>query len=175
MCDTTFLTPARLPKGRRNAFADGEAMDTSEMLKLRESGFCRGIALPHDMDENRNVKRLPYYPYNRLHAPSSTLTSTVDDLKLFGSAATNALELLHFERATQKESEVPNNGESMGLGWFIRKQAGYDLYGHEGSDDGFRTSFWVCPELKITIAVTANKTNASVKRVNKQLFEFLCQ
>jgi CubicO group peptidase (beta-lactamase class C family) len=94
-------------------------------------------------------------------------------LKIFGSSAVNTLKLLHFERATRRESEVPNNGEGMGLGWFMRNQEGYNLFGHEGSDDGFRASFWICPELKTTIVVVANRTNASTKKVNKKIFGFI--
>ena len=47
----------------------------------------------------------------------------------------------------------------------------YTLYGHEGTDDGFRASFWICPELDMVTVVLANLSGAPVKRINKRLFE----
>ena len=75
---------------------------------------------------------------------------------------------IHYEYAT-----VPNNGEKMGLGWFMRRQKGYQLYGHEGTDDGFRASFWICPELDLGIVVLSNLSGAPVKKLNKKLFDRL--
>lgn len=80
----------------------------------------------------------------------------------------------------QPRVEVPDTGECMGLGWFIREQKvemadgkihEYELVGHEGSDDGFRTSFWMCPELKIASVLLCNLTDAPLKKLNKKLFE----
>ena len=68
---------------------------------------------------------------------------------------------------------VPNNGEYIGLGWFIREQCGYRLYGHEGTDDGFRASFWICPDLDAQICVMSNLSEAPVKRINRQIFDML--
>lgn len=75
---------------------------------------------------------------------------------------------------------VPNNGEQMGLGWFMRQQTvtsddgtarTYQLCGHEGTDDGFRASFWICPELDMVTVVLSNLSGAPVKRINKKLFD----
>ena len=75
---------------------------------------------------------------------------------------------------------VPNNGEQMGLGWFMREQTvasddgtsrTYQLCGHEGTDDGFRASFWICPKLDMVTVVLSNLSGAPVKRINKKLFD----
>ena len=76
-----------------------------------------------------------------------------------------------YEPVWKPQAEVPNNGEKMGIGWFIRKQLGHTLYGHEGSDDGFRASFWICPELDTVTVVLSNLSDAPVKKINKKLFE----
>ncbi|MBK5246686.1 MAG: hypothetical protein JJE49_05365, partial [Peptostreptococcaceae bacterium] len=47
------------------------------------------------------------------------------------------------------------------------------LYGHEGNDDGFRASFWICPALDMHIVVAANITKAPVKKINKSIFDIL--
>ena len=73
----------------------------------------------------------------------------------------------------QEYATVPNNGEKMGLGWFMRRQRGYQLYGHEGTDDGFRASLWMCPEKETAICVLSNLSGAPVKKLNKKLFDRL--
>lgn len=45
--------------------------------------------------------------------------------------------------------------------------------GHEGNDDGFRSSFWICPELDCSITVMSNITRSPVKRINKGVFDIL--
>jgi CubicO group peptidase (beta-lactamase class C family) len=80
-----------------------------------------------------------------------------------------------YERALAPYALVPNNGEHIGLAWFIREQEGYRLYGHEGTDDGFRASFWICPQLDVQITVMSNLSGAPVKKINKQLFELLTE
>lgn len=84
-----------------------------------------------------------------------------------------ALSPWSYQHIRYEYAEVPNNREKMGLGWFMRRQAGHQLYGHEGTDDGFRASVWICPELQTGIAVLCNLSGAPVKRLNKQLFERL--
>ena len=156
------------------------------------SGFSP-MALPHEKADDRSIKLVEIYPYNRKHAPSSTLTSTTADLLKWGrahmqsaagrseTAARNEL-LLHketYDSIWRDYATVPNNGEKMGLGWFMRKQTvntshgskEYTLYGHEGTDDGFRASFWMCPELEMVTVVLSNLSNAPVKKINKKLFE----
>ena len=46
----------------------------------------------------------------------------------------------------------------------------YQLLGHEGTDDGFRASFWICPELDLVTVVLSNLSGAPVKKINKKLF-----
>lgn len=156
MHDSTFLTFRRT----------GGSLDADQ---IDSTG---NMAMPYSKAEDRSIVPEPYYPYNRMHGPSSTLTSNAGDLLKWAGR--------HMDREVfapetydiiwRSYAEVPNNGEGMGLGWFIRKQEGYTLYGHEGTDDGFRASFWICPEIKTAVTVLANISNAPVKKINKKLF-----
>ena len=94
------------------------------------------------------------------------------------SMAKAHLEKRLFDEAAYKEiwtqyTTGPNNGEGMGLGWFMRKQKDYDIYGHEGTDDGFRASFWLCPQLSAHVTVASNISRGAVKKINKKLFDML--
>ena len=152
------------------------------------------MAKPHEKKPDRSIEPVQYYPYTRQHAPSSTLTSNAQDLLRWGRAHLASAHgdtftsgayapLLRSEiyrKIWRTYATVPNNGEQMGLGWFMRQQTvtsddgtarTYQLCGHEGTDDGFRASFWICPELDMVTVVLSNLSGAPVKRINKKLFD----
>ena len=142
------------------------------------------MAQPYEKKADRSIGPVEYYPYTRQHAPSSTLTSNVGDLLRWGRAhlvsaqgAGPLLKLETYQTIWRDYATVPNNGELMGIGWFMREQTAgepshtYRLLGHEGTDDGFRASFWICPELDLVTVVLSNLSGAPVKRINKKLFD----
>jgi CubicO group peptidase (beta-lactamase class C family) len=174
MDDSTFLTYARTPAGRA---MDADKAGREEIARalsieaLRDAGVCA----PHAKNDGNHIVREAYFPYNRAHGPSSTLTASLRDMRRFGEAHLRGALLGpgSYEMAWKEYALVPNNGEHIGLAWFIREQNGYRLYGHEGTDDGFRASFWICPQLDLQIAVASNLSGAPVKKINKQLFELI--
>ena len=156
------------------------------------------MAQPYEKKADRSIGPVEYYPYTRQHAPSSTLTSTVSNLLRWGrvhlASARGDGPLLKpetYQTIWRDYAIVPNNGEKMGIGWFMREQKVTDrntadnitgsveeadtsltfrLFGHEGTDDGFRASFWICPKLDLVTVVLSNLSGAPVKRINKKLF-----
>jgi CubicO group peptidase (beta-lactamase class C family) len=108
---------------------------------------------------------LSVYPYNRMHAPSSTLN-------------TNVLEMAHWAIANMyngryKDSRIllpethlmmmtptfiSNKDEhiSIGLSWFMYPYKGMTNYEHGGSDDGYRSVLTLIPEKKIGIIILSN-------------------
>lgn len=207
MGNTTFLTFDRIKeymtKSDYHAGENGCSTDIcGSFLQIVDRA---GLTMPHSKGRDRTIRLEPVYPYTRQHAPSSTLTSTTEDLLKWAAALMGSAPLeeksaeprrvpLHEECVLHTDTvrdmwtprvEVLDTGEQMGLGWFIRKQKHptgtpgtgtdemreYTLVGHEGSDDGFRTSFWMCPELGIATVLLCNLTDAPLKKLNKQLFE----
>lgn len=158
MEDSTFLTFERA----------GGSLTLSELSKA-------GMAMPHTKDAEKRIILEKHYPYNREHGPSSTLTSNLFDLEKWADAhLRNAIFPAEFyDEIWKSYAVVPNNGEGMGLGWFMRQQADYRIYGHEGTDDGFRASFWLCPQLDAHVSVVANISRGAVKKINKKLFDIL--
>lgn len=134
-----------------------------------------GMAMPHMKDQKHHIIHEPFYPYNRAHGPSSTLTTTLNDMEIWAKVHLNRsfLSSDSYNKVQKVEAMVPNNGEHIGLSWFIREQNGYTLYGHEGNDNGFRASFWICPALDMHIIVAANISKAPVKKINKSVFDIL--
>jgi CubicO group peptidase (beta-lactamase class C family) len=171
MRDSTFLTFLRTTEGRRLAIAGEHMFDTEKLRAALDPALLLryGAVAPHGKDGDRRIVRQAYYPYHRAHAPGSTLTSTLRDMKKWGDFCITRQE----EAPWREQAAIPAGDEKMGLGWFMRKQNGYLLYGHEGSDDGFRSSFWICPDLKLQITVLANIDRAPVKKIGKKLFDAL--
>jgi len=167
-----FLVPLQMEHSTLLTFE--RSADRSLSLSSLAAG---GVAMPHSKDPDKHIVLEKHFPYNRAHGPSSTLTTNLDDIKKWGSAWISRSPVIREALGPHDPWEplavVPNNGEQIGLSWFIRKQNGYTLYGHEGTDDGFRASFWVCPELELSITVCCNLTGAPVKKINKQIFDIL--
>ncbi len=95
-----------------------------------------------------SVKLHDTYPYNRRHAPSSTLNSNVDDMikyiNLYANKGTlNGQQV--FSEATYdlilKEHFHIEGGQSVGLAWNLftsREEIGFGFH-HAGSDVGYRS------------------------------------
>jgi CubicO group peptidase (beta-lactamase class C family) len=134
------------------------------------------ICAPHEKNSEKATVPLAHYPYNRIHAPSSTLTSNIFDTAKWAVAHLNRqiLKPKTYQLVFEEFTTVPNNGEGICLSWFSREQNGFRLYGHEGADVGFRSSFWICPERDLFTVVCSNLSNAPLKKVSKQIFDLLC-
>ncbi|HML36400.1 MAG TPA: serine hydrolase domain-containing protein [Bacillota bacterium] len=164
---------------RRNIFEPLD-MSSSTLLSYErgiydEKGPDDNLCAPHEKDAEKRIVKVVHFPYNRAHGPSSTLTSNVADLGKWGEAHLKhrLLEKETYDLAWEKQALVPNNGEFICLSWFRREQNGFVLYGHEGTDNGFRASFWLCPELELSITVCSNISGAPVKKINKQVFDLV--
>jgi len=196
MTDSTLLTFERTEKlGIMPPSEKGQIRNlqneqyVKDSLKLENLSKV-GLAMPHIKNAEKRIILEPQYPYNRGHGPSSTLTTNISDIKKWAAvhlnhgaiksdvkrASESCCQILKPETYKEMWTEyalVPNNGEHIGLSWFKREQNGYTLYGHEGNDDGFRASFWICPELNAHIVVAANMSKAPVKKMNKKAFDLL--
>ncbi|MBN7773015.1 serine hydrolase domain-containing protein [Clostridium aminobutyricum] len=173
MKDTTLLTFERTKK----LGIQGELTDpfyVKESLSLENLAKVN-MAMPHTKNERKFILLEEQYPYSRAHGPSSTITTNLKDLERWarGHIEKKVLRKETYDLMWRKYALVSNNEEHIGLSWFIREQNGFTLYGHEGNDDGFRASFWLCPELDLHIAVLANLSQAPVKKINKNILELI--
>jgi CubicO group peptidase (beta-lactamase class C family) len=112
------------------------------------------------------------YPYNRRHAPSSTLNTNVVDMGRFATAMLNhgvlgdariigedALAMMWSPAWTNPDD--PNR--QAGLGWNVgRRWGGLQIASHGGHDDGFRSFLAIAPEEGVAVFVVSNDDNAPV-------------
>ncbi len=166
ICENIFL-PLKMGQSTLLSFNRG--------IYDSEKGYAENLCIPHIKNEKKEIMRAPHFPYNRAHGPSSTLTSNVFDMEKWALAHLHRdlLKASTYDMVWDPQAVVPNNGEQMCLSWFRREQNGHILYGHEGTDDGFRASFWICPALTLSIVVCSNLSGAPVKKVSKVIFDAL--
>ena len=105
------------------------------------------------------------YPYNRMHAPSSTLNSNVLELSHWAIANMyhgeyNGKKILSSATHTimMTPTFVVNNDRktSIGLSWFMYSYRGLMNYEHGGSDLGYKSMLTLIPEKKIGIIILCN-------------------
>jgi CubicO group peptidase (beta-lactamase class C family) len=126
-------------------------------------------AWPHQADSAGRVSRLKVFPYNRAHAPSSTLYSNLDDMLLWLGAQ---LEPARLERRgvlnSQSSREMTTRtaqfvGDSTsavqawsGLGWSMLVIDSVTVVGHGGHDPGFMSVVGFIPSRRCGVVIMTN-------------------
>ena len=111
----------------------------------------------------------PVYPYNRRHAPSSTLNSSVDDMCRW-MLANLARGELDGERILAEESYAEmwsrdDETPGVGLSWFLEDLAGRPSVMHSGGDTGFTSLLILLPEDGLGVVLMSNTDGARLGRV----------
>jgi len=110
-------------------------------------------------------KVLPVYPYNRMHAPSSTLNTNVLEMSrwaianMYNGEYKNTQILspeTHLMMMTPTFIRNKDQNISIGLSWFMYPYKGMTNYEHGGSDDGYRSLLTLIPEKKTGIIILSN-------------------
>jgi CubicO group peptidase (beta-lactamase class C family) len=105
------------------------------------------------------------YPYNRRHAPSSTLNSNVVDMTRWMLANLNRGQLdgrRILQAATYDALWTPTvqtsqqGGARIGLSWFLGERAGRRTVFHAGGDTGFRSYLLLLPDAAIGVVLVSN-------------------
>jgi CubicO group peptidase (beta-lactamase class C family) len=106
----------------------------------------------------------PVYPYNRRHAPSSTLNSNVVDMTRWMLANLNRGQI-EGRRILRPESydalwtgttQTAVEGARIGLSWFLGTHAGRRTVFHPGGDTGFRSYVLLLPDDGIGVVLASN-------------------
>ena len=103
------------------------------------------------------------YPYNRMHAPSSTLNSNVVEMSHYAIA--------HLHRGEYKGKRILSDSSynllwtnsvnlegkpKVGISWFMEDRHGVKTVSHSGGDTGFRSYFLLVPERNISVMMVSN-------------------
>ena len=154
------------------------------------------MAFGHTKDSVGEYRPLGYYPYNRRHAASSTLHSSVDDMLRWGAAnlgrgrlgdrrilaASSYDEMWKpqrdmlpelAEQARQAGVKLPFDSMAIGLSWFLPVRAGRREVWHSGGDNGFRTDLVLAPREQVAIVVLINGDATDPIALSQQLLAAL--
>lgn len=96
------------------------------------------------------------YPYNREHAPSSTLNSSVKELSNWMISFLKILDSTSSEYNYKKMLEPDASNSHIGMGFQLYSFEFKKAIGHYGGDKGFRSFLMMIPEEKIGLIVLAN-------------------
>ena len=136
-------------------------------LGMTDSTFLQPD-VPEDLRTTPHVRRggpvvSEHYPYNRRHAPSSTLNSSVVEMANWAlvnlkRGEHNGQRILNeesYELLWTPSADV-NDQRSVGLSWFLTEHRGRTRIFHGGGDTGFRSHFTILPEEGLGLIVASN-------------------
>jgi len=149
-----------------------EPLDMQRSTLMVRDADPQLVAAPHVKDAEGNIVASDVYPYNRRHAPSSTLVANVEDMARWAIANLNRgsldgkriLDERAYEQLWQKTAEI-SGPRSMGLGWFLYEVEGHSLVAHGGSDRGFASLLVLAPADGAAVILMANKHRASLQGI----------
>jgi len=132
----------------------------SSTLLVREANQ-QLLTSPHVM-ENQKIVVSKIFPYNRAHAPSSTLYSSIEDMSRWAMANLNRGELegQHIlkretvEKMWQPVTTALNLKE--GISWFTDNLQGHRLVMHSGGDVGFESLLLLAPDDGVAVISMSN-------------------
>lgn len=103
------------------------------------------------------------YPYNKIHAPSSTLNSNV--LEMTHYAMANLHHGVYGDNQILSDSSYHllwtnsvylKDKPAVGVGWFLNEYKGLKIVSHSGGDTGFRSFLLLVPDKNISVMVACN-------------------
>lgn len=172
-------------------FEDYIKKNILEPLEMKESTFLKKevnktlATSPHIMTSNseENIVVSNIYPYNRMHAPSSTLHSSVQEMCNFGMAYLKKGKFKNNRIYTEESYDlmftpqvdfIHNNLETqMGLTWFMNDYKGFRVFSHSGSDTGFNSKIAFIPDVNSFVVYTCNCDFSNVEAITNTLLDIV--
>jgi CubicO group peptidase (beta-lactamase class C family) len=119
------------------------------------------LTSPH-VEEGGQLVVSKVFPYNRAHAPSSTLYSNIDDMSRWAIANLNHGEF-EGRRILKRETAelmwqpvVSASNMKEGISWFTKDLQGHRLVMHDGGDIGFQSRLLLAPDDSVAVIAMAN-------------------
>lgn len=147
---------------------DPIGMKNSTFLKSEISNELN--TSPHIRLYETEVSKI--YPYNRAHAPSSTLHSNISEMCKWAMVNLNR-GILNNRRILNEESYKllwKQYTRGIGLSWFMGRFNKIQTIRHGGGDTGYATEFVMMPEKNIAIVVLSNCDYAPVWEISRIIF-----
>ena len=117
------------------------------------------------------------YPYNRRHAPSSTLNSSVSQmvnwmLVNLGRGELDGQRILpreSYDLLWGPSTNTTRDGFRVGLSWFLSDYEGHSVVSHGGGDTGFRSYILLMPDDGIGVVIASNWSGTDTGALAKEI------
>ena len=167
------------------SFEDYMQSNIFDLLEMTDTSFIASEIDPAlrvtGHFDSASRRAIAAYPYNRRHAPSSTLNTNITDMSKFAIALLNGgktgdVRLLKPDTietmwtAAWQSPEDPSR--TAALGWNIgRPWGGILAASHGGHDDGFRSYLFLAPEERVGIFLVSNDETISTRDFVRAILE----
>lgn len=158
-------------------------------LGMRDSSFLikeisvSNMTSPHilSLENGYHAAVNPYYPYNRIHGPSSTLWSNVRELCRYAIANLNkgsfeCFDLLKndsYNMMWKPYAETNRKGTQIGLSWFMKQYKGVELIFHTGGDTGYASNLVLVPEKNAALAFYCNCDFINLSMMTEHILDII--
>ena len=171
-----------IAKASEQTFEDYVESRVLEPLGMKKSTFlleradAELLTIPHIGRREPTVSEV--YPYSRIHAPSSTMHSNVEEMCRWilvhagrgELGETRILKESSHAMMWTPEARVSSDRE-YGLGWFLADSAHGRWAFHGGRDMGFRSHLTVLPERNGGLVVLSNYSETPIRELREALVE----
>ena len=121
------------------------------------------------------------YPYNRRHAPSSTLNASVSQMTRWMLANLHRGELNgrrilraeNYDLLWTPTTDMSRDDSQVGLSWFLGEHAGHRTVGHGGGDTGFRSYILLLPDDDIGVVLASNWQRTDTGAIARGLLDLI--
>lgn len=149
------ITGTQYPRYVHDEVLNKAGMKESSFEQPKQSG---DVAWPHT--GKVFVRRDPNYPWDGASAPSSGLSSTINDMTRWAALHVNRdpalLSPASYDAMFQRRLDSSWEGIAMGLGWQLEKRGDGWLPRHYGQEHGFTTSITLYPDQRRAIVILSN-------------------
>jgi len=166
------------------SFEDYVTINILDPLMMKESSFLIK-EISSNLRTTPHVWQLwpvvsEHYPYNRPHAPSSTLNSSVVEMMNWAQANLNKGEL-NGNRILKPESYALlmknsitfETDNEVGLSWFLGEYREFQTIGHGGGDTGYRSNIVLLPEKQIGLIIASNYDRTPIGSISTGILDIL--
>jgi len=133
------------------------------------------LTTPHVLNSNIEIGVSPVFPYNRMHAPSSTLYSNINDMSRYAMANLNRGELdgsRILQTRTYDTLWTPQGDfKQVGISWFVGKYRDEQTVAHAGGDTGFRSNLVLLPARKAAVIAMSNYDRVPMGDITNALLD----
>jgi CubicO group peptidase (beta-lactamase class C family) len=135
------------------------------------------LTSPHYLKDGE-VTVSDIYPYNRMHGPSSTLVSNLDDMTRFVQMWLNhgtfeGVRILNEESVTEMWSPAAGKFDNVGVSWRFRDHNGHRVIYHGGSDVGYKSYVLLLPDSSLGMVFMTNSIAPPTADLSKGMTDIL--